>query len=133
MWAVIQVLDGKRKPMTSNEILAEITDRRLAKKLNGKTPEASVRRPPRRPRRQGLLRRAPREGQVPAQKGRDGQVDRQRQLRREAGRQHPREGRRLEEPRTARVQSRRQSPQSQQQQPADAGSIPAPAEAAPSA
>lgn len=42
MWAVIQVLDGKRKPMTPAEILAEITDRRLAKKLAGKTPEASV-------------------------------------------------------------------------------------------
>jgi hypothetical protein len=42
MWAVIQVLDGKRKPMTPAEILAEITGRRLAKKLDGKTPEASV-------------------------------------------------------------------------------------------
>ncbi len=42
MWAVIQVLDGKRKPMTPAEILAEIQDRRLAKKLAGKTPEASV-------------------------------------------------------------------------------------------
>lgn len=42
MWAVIQVLDGKRKPLTPVEILAEIQDRRLARKLDGKTPEASV-------------------------------------------------------------------------------------------
>lgn len=42
MWAVVQVLDGKRKPMTPNEILTEIKNRRLAKKLDGKTPEASV-------------------------------------------------------------------------------------------
>lgn len=42
MWAVIQVLAGKRKPLKPAEILAEIQERRLAKKLKGKTPEASV-------------------------------------------------------------------------------------------
>jgi HB1, ASXL, restriction endonuclease HTH domain len=42
MWAVIQVLEGKRAPMTPAAILAEIQKRGLAKKLNGKTPEASV-------------------------------------------------------------------------------------------
>jgi len=42
MWAVIQVLDGKRKPLTPAEILTEIQDRRLARKLDGKTPQASV-------------------------------------------------------------------------------------------
>ena len=42
VWAMIQVLDGKRMPMTPAEILKEIQKRRLAKKLSGKTPEASV-------------------------------------------------------------------------------------------
>jgi hypothetical protein len=42
VWAAIQVLDGKRRAMTPAEILAEIQERRLAKKLEGKTPEASV-------------------------------------------------------------------------------------------
>lgn len=42
MWAVIQVLDGKRKPMTPSEILAEIQKRGLATGLKGKTPEATV-------------------------------------------------------------------------------------------
>jgi hypothetical protein len=42
IWAAIQVLDGKRRPMTPAEILAEIQERKLAKKLEGKTPEASV-------------------------------------------------------------------------------------------
>jgi cell division septation protein DedD len=42
VWAMIQVLDGTRTPMTPPEILAEIKKRRLAKKLAGKTPEASV-------------------------------------------------------------------------------------------
>jgi hypothetical protein len=42
VWAMIQVLDGKRKPMKPAEILAEIQKRGLAKKLSGKTPEASV-------------------------------------------------------------------------------------------
>jgi hypothetical protein len=42
VWAMIQVLDGKRKPMKPAEILEEIQKRGLAKKLSGKTPEASV-------------------------------------------------------------------------------------------
>lgn len=42
VWAMIQVLDGKRKPMTPAEILKEIQKRGLAKRLSGKTPEASV-------------------------------------------------------------------------------------------
>jgi hypothetical protein len=42
VWAMIQVLDGKRKPMKPAEILEEIRKRGLAKKLSGKTPEASV-------------------------------------------------------------------------------------------
>jgi HB1, ASXL, restriction endonuclease HTH domain len=37
-WAMIQVLDGKRKPMKPVEILEEIQKRGLAKKLAGKTP-----------------------------------------------------------------------------------------------
>jgi hypothetical protein len=42
VWAAIQVLDGKRTPMHPDEITAEIQKRRLAKKLDGKTPNASV-------------------------------------------------------------------------------------------
>ena len=42
MWAVIEVLRGKRKPMTAGEIYAEIRDRKLAPGLKGKTPEATV-------------------------------------------------------------------------------------------
>ena len=42
VWAAIQVLDGKRTPMTPAEILATIQKRGLARKLDGKTPEASV-------------------------------------------------------------------------------------------
>jgi hypothetical protein len=42
MWAVIQVLSGKRKPMTAGEIYAEIRDRKLAPGLKGKTPEQTV-------------------------------------------------------------------------------------------
>jgi hypothetical protein len=42
VWAMIQVLDGKRTPLTPAEILAAIQKRGLAKKLGGKTPEASV-------------------------------------------------------------------------------------------
>jgi hypothetical protein len=42
VWAMIQVLDGKRTPMRPAEILAEIKQRKLVKKLDGKTPEASV-------------------------------------------------------------------------------------------
>lgn len=42
VWAMIQVLDGKRTPMRPDEILAAIQQRGLAKKLGGKTPEASV-------------------------------------------------------------------------------------------
>ena len=42
MWAVVQVLRGKRKPMTAAEIYAEIRERRLAPGLKGKTPEQSV-------------------------------------------------------------------------------------------
>jgi len=42
VWAAIQVLDGKRTPMHPDEITAEIQKRGLAKKLDGKTPNASV-------------------------------------------------------------------------------------------
>jgi hypothetical protein len=42
MWAAIQVLDGKRKPMTASEIYAEIRDRKLAPGLKGKTPEQTL-------------------------------------------------------------------------------------------
>jgi hypothetical protein len=42
MWAVVQVLRGKRKPMTAAEIYAEIRERKLAPGLKGKTPEQSV-------------------------------------------------------------------------------------------
>lgn len=42
VWAAIQVLDGKRTPMHPDEITAEIQKQGLAKKLDGKTPNASV-------------------------------------------------------------------------------------------
>ena len=42
MWAAIQVLRGKRKPMTAAEIYGEIRDRNLAPGLKGKTPEQTV-------------------------------------------------------------------------------------------
>lgn len=42
MWASIQVLRGRRKPMTAADIYAEISDRKLAPGLQGKTPEQTV-------------------------------------------------------------------------------------------
>jgi HB1/ASXL restriction endonuclease-like protein with HTH domain len=42
MWAVMKVLDGKRKPMTAVEIHAEIAAGKLATGLKGKTPEQTV-------------------------------------------------------------------------------------------
>jgi HB1/ASXL restriction endonuclease-like protein with HTH domain len=42
MWAVIQVLRGRRKPMTAGEIYAEIERRGLAPGLKGKTPDQTV-------------------------------------------------------------------------------------------
>jgi hypothetical protein len=42
MWAAIEVLRGKRKPMTPAEIYAEIRERNLAPSLKGKTPEQTV-------------------------------------------------------------------------------------------
>jgi hypothetical protein len=42
MWAAIQVLRGKRNPMTSADIYAEIRERKLAPGLKGKTPEQTV-------------------------------------------------------------------------------------------
>jgi hypothetical protein len=42
MWAAIEVLRGKRKPMTAREIYAEITERKLAPGLKGKTPEQTI-------------------------------------------------------------------------------------------
>lgn len=42
MWAAIEVLRGKRKPMTAHEIYAEISERKLAPGLKGKTPEQTV-------------------------------------------------------------------------------------------
>jgi hypothetical protein len=42
MWAAIEVLRGKRKPMTATEIYAEIRERNLAPGLKGKTPEQTV-------------------------------------------------------------------------------------------
>ncbi len=41
-WAAIEVLRGKRKPMTAAEIYAEIRERNLAPNLKGKTPEQTV-------------------------------------------------------------------------------------------
>jgi hypothetical protein len=42
MWAAIEVLRGKRKPMTAAEIYPEIHERKLAPGLKGKTPEQTV-------------------------------------------------------------------------------------------
>ena len=42
MWAAIEVLRGKRKPMTAAEIYAEIRERNLAPGLKGKTPEQTL-------------------------------------------------------------------------------------------
>jgi len=42
MWAAIEVLRGKRRPMTAAEIYAEIRKRNLAPGLKGKTPEQTV-------------------------------------------------------------------------------------------
>lgn len=42
MWAAIEVLRGKRKPLTAAEIYAEIRERNLAPGLKGKTPEQTV-------------------------------------------------------------------------------------------
>jgi hypothetical protein len=42
MWAAIEVLRGRRKPMTAAEIYAQIAQRKLAPGLKGKTPEQTV-------------------------------------------------------------------------------------------
>jgi hypothetical protein len=42
MWAAIEVLRAKRKPMRAAEIYAEIRTRGLAPGLKGKTPEQTV-------------------------------------------------------------------------------------------
>jgi hypothetical protein len=42
MWAVMEVLRGKRKSMTAGEIYAEIRERKLAPGLKGKTPEQTL-------------------------------------------------------------------------------------------
>jgi HB1, ASXL, restriction endonuclease HTH domain len=42
MWAAIEVLRGKRKPMTAAEIYSEIRERKLAPGLKGKTPEQTL-------------------------------------------------------------------------------------------
>ena len=42
MWAAVEVLRGKRKPMTAAEICAEIGERELAPGLKGKTPEQTL-------------------------------------------------------------------------------------------
>jgi hypothetical protein len=42
MWAVIEVLRAKRKPLRAGEIYAEIRERGLAPALKGKTPEQTV-------------------------------------------------------------------------------------------
>jgi hypothetical protein len=42
MWAAMEVLRGKRKPMTAAEIYAEIGERNLAPGLKGKTPEQTL-------------------------------------------------------------------------------------------
>lgn len=42
MWAAIEVLRGKRKPMTAGEIYAEIREGKLAPGLKGKTPEQTL-------------------------------------------------------------------------------------------
>jgi hypothetical protein len=42
LWAAIEVLRGKRKPMRAAEIYAEIRERKLAPGLKGKTPVQTV-------------------------------------------------------------------------------------------
>lgn len=42
MWAAMEVLRGKRNPMTVDEIYAEIRERKLAPGLKGKTPEQTL-------------------------------------------------------------------------------------------
>lgn len=42
LWAAIEVLRGKRKPMRVSEIYSEIRERKLAPGLKGKTPEQTV-------------------------------------------------------------------------------------------
>ena len=42
MWAAMEVLRGKRKPMTAAEIYAEIRERKLAPGLKDQTPEATL-------------------------------------------------------------------------------------------
>ncbi len=42
MWAAMEALRGKRKPMTSAEIYAEISERKLARGLKGKTPQTTL-------------------------------------------------------------------------------------------
>jgi hypothetical protein len=42
MWAAIEVLRGRDKPMTAREIYAEIRERKLAPGLKGKTPEQTI-------------------------------------------------------------------------------------------
>jgi hypothetical protein len=42
MWAAMEVLRGKRKPMTAGEIYAPIRERELAPGLKGKTPEQTL-------------------------------------------------------------------------------------------
>ena len=42
MWAAMEVLRGKRNPMTAAEIYAEIRERKLAPGLKGKTPEQTL-------------------------------------------------------------------------------------------
>jgi hypothetical protein len=43
MWAAMEVLRGKRKPMTAAEIYAEIRERKLAPGLKGSSPRSSPR------------------------------------------------------------------------------------------
>jgi hypothetical protein len=42
LWAAIEVLRGKRKPMRAAEIYAEIRERKLTPGLKGKTPEQTI-------------------------------------------------------------------------------------------
>ncbi|HEX8745149.1 MAG TPA: winged helix-turn-helix domain-containing protein [Thermoleophilaceae bacterium] len=42
MWAAMEVLRGKRTPMTAGEIYTEIRKRKLAPGLKGKTPQATL-------------------------------------------------------------------------------------------
>lgn len=42
MWAAMEVLRGKRKPMTVADIYAEIRERNLAPGLKGRTPAATL-------------------------------------------------------------------------------------------